>query len=188
MVKENTSPFHDNRQSRQSLHTWPAGMTLSHCNINRGNFSFFNCLQLKKACKWHRIPDMNRGLRNFFIILLVLIQFIAPLVHAHTGLPQIGNGIHLPGLEFIGNAQGSSNIAANTLCPGQQGVIINISSGARHKNVVPEELSDVFILSGDLSFTAPVRSKGCILSHRPKHLAKALLYYPPNSPRAPPAQ
>jgi len=132
---------------------------------------------------------MNRPLRNFFITLLVLIQFIAPLVHAHTGLLQVGTGIHLPGLEFISNAKDSSNVAANILRPGQEGVLVDISSGTRHKkNAVSKKLSDVFILSGALPFTTPVSNGICILSSRFNPLAKTHLFYPPNSPRAPPVQ
>ena len=38
-------------------------------------------------------------IRKPFIFLLVLLQFIAPLVHAHTGEKSFSLGLHIPGLE-----------------------------------------------------------------------------------------
>ncbi len=129
---------------------------------------------------------MNGRLRNFFIILLVQIQFFAPLVHAHSGLSQIGAGIHLPGLEFINHDHGSGNFAASSLRPGQEGVLVNISSGIKHKCAIQDVLPDVFILPEDMPLsTASNHKDGNFSPHG--HPAGLQAQPIAHSPRAPPA-
>jgi hypothetical protein len=47
---------------------------------------------------------MIQLLRNALFFFLVLLQCITPLTHAHAGADSDSTGIHLPGLEFLINA------------------------------------------------------------------------------------
>lgn len=42
---------------------------------------------------------MIPALQKITILLLALLQFAAPLVHAHSGMETTGLGVHVPGLE-----------------------------------------------------------------------------------------
>ena len=44
--------------------------------------------------------SMFTTLRKFIVIFLVLLQLIAPLVHAHAGEDISNTGLHVPGLEM----------------------------------------------------------------------------------------
>jgi len=45
------------------------------------------------------------SLRPFLVTFLVLLQFIAPLVHAHTSEKFSSQGLHIPGLEVYGHSE-----------------------------------------------------------------------------------
>jgi len=42
-------------------------------------------------------------LRQTIVTLLVLLQFVAPLLHAHSGVELTQDSVHLPGLEVMDN-------------------------------------------------------------------------------------
>ncbi|EIC31028.1 hypothetical protein [Methylomicrobium album] len=44
--------------------------------------------------------------RSFLPLLLVILQFFAPLLHAHTSQPDPQFGLHVPGLEAYGAPAG----------------------------------------------------------------------------------
>ncbi len=56
------------------------------------------------------------SLRPFLIIFLVLLQFIAPLVHAHTSEKISSQGVHIPGLEVYANSANSTQSTDALLC------------------------------------------------------------------------
>ena len=45
---------------------------------------------------------MFSTLRKFIVIFLTMLQFIAPLVHAHASEHSSKQGLHVPGLEQYG--------------------------------------------------------------------------------------
>jgi hypothetical protein len=61
------------------------------------------------------------SLRPLLVTFLVLLQFIAPLVHAHTSEQISSQGLHIPGLEVYGqsvspDALESTLLATTVLC------------------------------------------------------------------------
>lgn len=68
-------------------------------------------------------------LRHSIITLLILLQLVAPLLHAHSGVELSKDSVHLPGLEVMDNQYSGSN----TLKPVSQheacGVAVGISIG-----------------------------------------------------------
>lgn len=45
---------------------------------------------------------MNLQIRHYLIFLLVLLQFVAPLIHAHkNSVTNFGTSIHLPEFEYV---------------------------------------------------------------------------------------
>ena len=78
---------------------------------------------------------MIYSLRAFLVTFLVLLQFIAPLVHAHTSEKILSQGVHIPGLEMYARTQ-SSIPSSNALqckavlfCSDIDGQIVGINTG-----------------------------------------------------------
>jgi hypothetical protein len=62
---------------------------------------------------------MIYSLRPFLVSFLVLLQFIAPLVHAHTGEKVLSQGLHVPGLEVYAHA--TNETVSNDVFPCKTG-------------------------------------------------------------------
>ncbi len=83
---------------------------------------------------------MVNKLHKSFSVLLVLLQLIAPLVHAHSEAKYAPAGIHLPGLEYVQTDHQTSTIKANALLCVSEGVIVGIGSGLKQKAMPPFDL------------------------------------------------
>ncbi|MBP1152876.1 MULTISPECIES: hypothetical protein [Methylocaldum] len=64
--------------------------------------------------------------RTILLVLLTLMQVIAPWVHAHTG-GETGGFLHVPGLEFLSKS-GETSVQADAP-PLDQDVIISVQAG-----------------------------------------------------------
>ncbi|WP_374087422.1 hypothetical protein [Methylomicrobium lacus] len=51
---------------------------------------------------------MSLSIRSLLPLLLVILQFFAPLLHAHAGQRDTHFGLHVPGLEAYSSASGGS--------------------------------------------------------------------------------
>jgi hypothetical protein len=68
-------------------------------------------------------------------LLLVILQFFAPLLHAHTGQQHPHFGLHIPGLENYNTLSGSAIASqAGTYDTAVQGCIVAIDDGFREKH------------------------------------------------------
>lgn len=69
--------------------------------------------------------------RSFLIIFLVLLQWIAPLVHAHASETRaLPTGLHVPGLEILSVKQTALCLSATTLFNSDVGgLIVSIDAG-----------------------------------------------------------
>jgi hypothetical protein len=72
--------------------------------------------------------------RKFIIIFLTLLQFIAPLVHAHTNEQGSKQGLHVPGLEPLGNEYKTVMAQLKTLqCKVSiDGMFVGVDLGLKH--------------------------------------------------------
>ena len=79
---------------------------------------------------------MIRPLRKSLFILLLLLQLIAPLVHAHSCHEPSAGGLHLPGLELLNSEADELFTHAAELHSNPGGVMVSVSSGIEdHQNV-----------------------------------------------------
>lgn len=69
---------------------------------------------------------MTRAPRLVLCCLLVLMQILAPWVHAHTGA-ETGGFLHLPGLESF--AETGKGCAAADALPGDLDLIVGVQAG-----------------------------------------------------------
>ncbi|MDP3008086.1 MAG: hypothetical protein Q8N30_03340 [Methylococcales bacterium] len=57
------------------------------------------------------------SLRSFLVFFLVLLQCIAPLVHAHTSEKFLSQGLHIPGLEVYGHSDSVDALESTPSAP-----------------------------------------------------------------------
>ncbi|MCX7095742.1 MAG: hypothetical protein NTY50_20175 [Methylobacter sp.] len=76
---------------------------------------------------------MLTTLRKFTVIFLSILQFIAPLVHAHAGEKVSDLGLHVPGLEMYDVHHSALMFRAVSYDYSADGVIIGIDAGIKNK-------------------------------------------------------
>ena len=119
-----------------------------------------------------------------------MLQFIAPLVHAHASEYRLKQGIHVPGLEHYG--------AENKTLPAQMktlqhnvcvnGMIVGIDLGLKQNRTNPHTDSDdnYYLHQQSGAFNTAVSRLDTNFSPPPKQFVY-LAFIPSHSPRAPPA-
>ena len=148
---------------------------------------------------------MILSLRLFLVTCLVVLQFIAPLVHAHTSEKILSQGLHIPGLEVYDRSTpqdalnptqsvNASLCKATLFCGDIDGQVVGVDAGfsrdfatpiqKRHK-IITDLHSDflpastIVFETGFSTFFIPP------LTHTEPFFGR--LAYFPHSPRAPPA-
>ncbi len=125
-------------------------------------------------------------LRHSFVSFLILLQFAAPLLHAHTGEELTNDGIHIPGLEIIASRHSGSTSFEAFKAYEIYGIIVDVASGIKRLDVLSDTNSHTFHVSGDRFLLIPNYRK-------PVMVHEFYSFSPPpephvlaHSPRAPP--
>ena len=134
---------------------------------------------------------MFSTLRKFLVIFLTMLQFIAPLVHAHASEHRSKQGLHVPGLEYYGAEHNTLIAQIKTLQynVGVDGMLVAVDTGIKQNQTDPQtDLdSNYYLHQQTLAFNAAVSSFDTNFSPQPQQLFCRLLI-PSPPPRAPPAQ
>ncbi|MCX7097040.1 MAG: hypothetical protein NTV43_03930 [Methylococcales bacterium] len=129
---------------------------------------------------------MFSALRLSIVIFLTLLQFIAPLVHAHANGPVAKQGLHVPGLENFSAQQHTAQ--ALPLDLGVNGVMVVVDSGIKQQRTAlnTADQTPYFLLPQTLSFSsATARQQDTNFSPH-QQAAVHHVFSTANSPRAPP--
>jgi hypothetical protein len=134
---------------------------------------------------------MFSTLRKFLVLFLTMLQFIAPLVHAHASTHSSKQGLHVPGLEHYG-AEYNTPVARSEALQypiSINGVIVGVDSGLKQNRTNPQADSDnnYYLHQQTVAFTASVSRFDANFSPQPQQLVYRL-FIPSPPPRAPPAQ
>ncbi|MEI6068018.1 MAG: hypothetical protein WCP96_11790 [Methylococcaceae bacterium] len=133
---------------------------------------------------------MFSTLRKFLVVFLTLLQFIAPLVHAHAREYSLKPGLHVPGLEHI-SAEHNTPLAQNKTLPHHvsvDGMIVAVDTGVKQSqtNHPADSASDYFLPQQALAFNAAAFRFDTHFSPQSQQSVYRLLI-PSPPPRAPPA-
>jgi hypothetical protein len=134
---------------------------------------------------------MFSTLRKFLVIFLMMLQFIAPLVHAHASEHRLKLGLHVPGLEHYGAEHNTPIVQMKTLqyhvCV--DGMIVGVDGGFEQNQTNPQADSDsnYYLHQPTLAFNASVSRFDTNFSPQPQQLVYRL-FIPSHPPRAPPVQ
>jgi hypothetical protein len=136
-------------------------------------------------------------LPKFLVMLLVLLQLVAPLVHAHTGKHILaGSGssqnlLHVPGLEMLSAFSGKeAQLQATTVNVYPEGLVVGVNAGLKLNlgNFQLDDASDGYFLHQQaFVFKAVITA----LTRHPYPQISPVTYrllLTAHSPRAPPAQ
>ena len=128
-------------------------------------------------------------LRKFLGIFLMMLQFIAPLVHAHASEVSPSLGLHVPGLEHYG-------AEADTLAAQMQtaiyavavdGMIVGVDLGLKQNRTHRVDADNSYYLhQPSAAFNAAISRLDSHFSVQPPQLVYRL-FIPSPPPRAPPS-
>ena len=134
---------------------------------------------------------MFSTLRKFIVIFLTMLQFIAPLVHAHASEHSSKQGLHVPGLERYGAEHNTpvAQLEALQFNVSMDGIIVGVDTGLKQSRTNPHTGSDnnYYRHQQTVTFTAAVSRFDINFSPQSQQLV-CQLFIPSHSPRAPPAQ
>ena len=134
---------------------------------------------------------MFSTLRKFLVIFLTMLQFIAPLVHAHASEHSSKLGLHVPGLEQYG-AEHNTLINQMKTLPynvSVEGMVVAVNIGIKQSQANPQTDSDnsYYLHQHTVAFNTAVSRFDTDFSPHPQQFVYPL-FIPSHSPRAPPAQ
>jgi len=135
---------------------------------------------------------MFSTLRKSLVIFLTMLQFIAPLVHAHASKHGLNQGLHVPGLERYGVEYNTPGTQMKTLPYNVSidGMIVAVDTGIKQSQTKPQvDLDSNYYLHQQhaFAFTDVVFRFDANFSSQPQQLVYRLLI-PSPPPRAPPVQ
>lgn len=84
--------------------------------------------------------------RQFLVVLLVLLQFAAPLVHAHVDETSLGHGLHLHEFEGLHFKADSMVMASLTVHDAAQSAIVEVGSAIKIQQPV-HDIADYALFS-----------------------------------------
>jgi hypothetical protein len=128
--------------------------------------------------------------RKYLVIFLTMLQFIAPLVHAHASDQRSKQGLHVPGLEYYGAENNTpAQLEALQCNASMDGMIVGVDIGLKQNQTNHEADSDssYYLHQQIVAFTASVFRFDTNFSPQPQQLVYQL-FIPSHSPRAPPAR
>ena len=126
-------------------------------------------------------------LRRYLLVLLGLLQFVAPLVHAHSSNHFSQFGLHLPNLEIYSTVNEQQTPFFQSIdYLNLDDAIVSISTGIQNQQNNADDLSPLlYFPPNPLPLSVALRS--CQINFSPQRLQSTkTLVHSPQSPRAPP--
>lgn len=134
---------------------------------------------------------MFSTLRKFLVIFLTMLQFIAPLVHAHAGEYNSKQGLHVPGLERYGAEHNALVLQMKALqynvCVDGMIFVVDIGLTQNRTNLQNDSDNNYYLHRQTVVFNTEVSRLDTHFSPQPQHSVYRL-FIPSPPPRGPPAQ
>lgn len=126
---------------------------------------------------------MEITLRQSIVTLLILLQLVAPLLHAHSGVELTKDSVHLPGLEAMDNHYSGSDILMPVSQHEACGVAVGISIGIPYLED-PGSADSLLVIDNNFLFVSYQRSVKLIFYQLDDYFPKPIT--PTYISRAPP--
>jgi len=129
--------------------------------------------------------------RKFLVIFLTMLQFIAPLIHAHASENNLKQGLHVPGLESYGSKYNvlDTQMKALQYNVSLDGMIIAVDTGIKQSqtNLQTDSGSYYYLHQKTVVLNLVASRFDANFSPQPQQLVYRL-FIPSPPPRAPPEQ
>ena len=129
--------------------------------------------------------------RKFLVIFLTMLQFIAPLIHAHASENNLKQGLHVPGLESYGSKYNVLDTQMKTFQynVSLDGMIIDVDTGIKQNqtNLQTDSGSYYYLHQKTVVLNLVASRFDANFSPQPQQLVYRL-FIPSPPPRAPPEQ
>lgn len=129
--------------------------------------------------------------RKFLVIFLTMLQFIAPLIHAHASENNSKQGLHIPGFERYGFEYNVLDTQMKTLQynVSVDGIIIAVDTGIKQiqTNLQTDSGSHYYLHQKTVVINTVASRFDANFSPQPQQLVYRL-FIPSPPPRAPPEQ
>ncbi|MDD5267354.1 MAG: hypothetical protein PHO08_09535 [Methylococcales bacterium] len=129
-------------------------------------------------------------LRKFLVIFLTMLQFFAPLVHAHASKHISTQGLHVPGLEHYGAELNTlkAQMKALQYSDTVDGIIIGVNTGFKQNQMdLADSDSNFYLHQQTVVFNPAISGFDSKIISQPQQLVYRL-FSQSHPPRAPPAQ
>lgn len=132
---------------------------------------------------------MSLSFRPLIVISLMLLQFIAPLTHAHAGKHIAKIGLHVPGLETFSAVDDLPGFQTADDYSSSDTVLFGVGAGITQSQNTPSAAPDnsYYLVQSIALIPPPLSAFNTSLSPRSPPIA-GVLSMPSHTPRAPPAQ
>jgi hypothetical protein len=128
-------------------------------------------------------------LRKNLVLLLVMLQLVAPLVHAHIGSNSFSQGLHIPGLEAYRSNHELPVVHNDNADDDAEGLLVVMDAGIKDTPVTflaRDSQSHVLVLVGQIQVSLIPPTDTNFTPQQP--LLTPRIFPSAHSPRAPPAQ
>jgi hypothetical protein len=124
-------------------------------------------------------------LRQFLVVLLVLLQCAAPLVHAHTGGNAYQSGLHIHEFESFSHVANEVALVAASQDSHADSVIVDIDSAIKHQSTDNDSITAFYLHSQISSFAISRQADTINFSTQPLAFVPSF-FISHNTSRAPP--
>lgn len=127
---------------------------------------------------------MSTSFKKALVIFLVILQSIAPLVHAHPMVDELSDGLHMPGFEQFNVANDDDDVLALF-----DASVIDLDQGIETETMLLSDWLPFGIVFVALVFPEPDEFLGFEVSFSPPpNVLSGRTSSSPQAPRAPPVQ
>ncbi|MGZ5000090.1 MAG: hypothetical protein ACXV7F_07305 [Methylomonas sp.] len=124
-------------------------------------------------------------MRQFLVVLLVLLQFAAPMVHAHAGGNVTQRGLHLHEFESLRLITDSPSLASADHSVNMQSCIVEVGSAIKQQQTLDQAVTFFYPVNDALGFAIARDARIVNFSpHNAGFIPKPVITH--NTSRAPP--
>ncbi len=135
------------------------------------------------------LQNLPRLCNALLVIVLTMLQFIAPLMRGHASEPVLNQGLHVPGLEFYSNEHSSLNTQIKGLTShiDLEGMVVAVDLGFNRNfiSVLDNPDNNYYLHQQGITFHCCIFRYDVNFSPQPRRVNNVVLISP-HSPRAPP--
>ncbi|MEE9337206.1 MAG: hypothetical protein V3U87_03935 [Methylococcaceae bacterium] len=102
---------------------------------------------------------------KLLIILLALLQLVAPFTHAHSHGESTENGLHIPGLEYLTTVKDSSDFLSIDHPLISECTVISVGAAIKQNKVLSDTTLDFYLPEKDFSVNFVFKGTSIVIDY-----------------------